>query len=509
MSYFIPVILSLLIATPGTYPPGEGKKDGNESSSVTRYLQSGEDLFLLHADRSLAVMVEAAAEMSVQGVAVVAFIPGNLNDSWVSKMKVAGALTNGSANFLAVAYSKAAEMADTHKNSGNRDGEPMHGEFGYQGGVVAKVEPGYIMAVFSGATGEQDTEIAKKGLVALKLAYQKEDLWTLGKSPHHISGLVIEDLLSREEFMMYRTEQVRAVHYAEVCTGFGAARLAGWLEDEETLARLSERYLRVIDEGIENTANHVDANVYGILPLELYRHTGNKRFLEQGMALADGQWEDPLPDGLTSQTRYWVDDVWMIGSLQVQAYRITGDTTYLNRAAAETAAYLQKLQQPNGLFYHGPEAPFFWGRGNGWVAAGLAEVISVLPEDHSLYATILEGYLKMMNALLAYQSENGMWRQLIDVDSAWEETSCTAMFGYAIAVGVQEGLLDKQLFEPSYKKTWMALTGRIASDGKAEGVCVGTGQSKLMEYYLERPTVAGDFHGQAPILWLAYRLMLE
>jgi rhamnogalacturonyl hydrolase YesR len=83
------------------------------------------------------------------------------------------------------------------------------------------------------------------------------------------------------------------------------------------------------------------------------------------------------------------------------------------------------------------------------------------------------------------------------------------MFGYAIAVGVQEGLLDKQLFEPSYKKAWMALTGRIAADGKAEGVCVGTGQSKLIEYYLERPTVTGDFHGQAPILWLAYRLMLE
>jgi rhamnogalacturonyl hydrolase YesR len=509
MNHLIPLFLATLISSMGTIPSGVVIDDMDLQAFKSPYRPSGSNTFLEHADRSLAIMAEAAREMSVQGVAVVAYIPEDKNGSWISKMKVAGTLTNGSANFLAVAYSKAAEMADTRKNSGKRDGEPLHGEFGYQGGVVAQVEPGYIMAVFSGATGEQDTEIAEKGLEALELAYRNEDPWPPGSSPHHISGLVIEDLLSREEFMMYRTEQVRAVHYAEVCTAFGAARLAGWLKDEEILARLSERYLRVIDEGIENTANHVDANVYGILPLELYLHTGNKRFLEQGMALADGQWEDPLPDGLTHQTRYWIDDVWMIGSLQVQAYRITGDTTYLNRAAAETTAYLQKLQQPNGLFYHGPDAPFFWGRGNGWVAAGLAEVISELPPAHPMYATVKEGYVTMMNALLAHQSESGMWRQLIDVESAWEETSCTAMFGYAIALGVQEGILDRQSFETSYAKAWMALTEKVSADGKVEGVCVGTGQSRQMEYYLERPTVKGDFHGQAPILWLAYRLMLE
>lgn len=324
-----------------------------------------------------------------------------------------------------------------------------------------------------------------------------------------IYRLVAEDLLGREDFMMYRTDEVRAVHYAEVCTAFGAARMAGRLNDESMLSRLTARYMRVIEESIENTANHVDANVYGILPLELYRHTGNELFVKQGMELADGQWADPLSGGLTSQTRYWIDDVWMIGSLQIQAFRVTGDTVYLNRAATETVAYLEKLQQSNGLFHHGPDAPFFWGRGNGWVAAGLAEVISELPETHPLYPLILNGYEKMMGALLEYQTKTGMWRQLIDVDSAWTETSCTGMFGYAIAVGVQEGILDPEAFRPAYRKAWQVLTRQISEEGKVDGVCVGTGQNSSMEYYLNRPRVAGDFHGQAPVLWMAYRLLLE
>ena len=62
--------------------------------------------------------------------------------------------------------------------------------------------------------------------------------------------------------------------------------------------------------------------------------------------------------------------MYMLTILQLQAYRATGDKKYLDRDANEMVAYLDKLQQPNGLFYHAPDVPFFWGRGDGWVAAG-------------------------------------------------------------------------------------------------------------------------------------------
>lgn len=123
-----------------------------------------EQQFLELADQCLAVMEQAARKISVTGAAVVAFIPGDVSQSWVSKMKKVGALTNGSANFLAIAYTKAAEMADTYQNSGSKTREPMFGEHGFEGGLIEKVRDGYILTIFSGATGEQDTEVARQGL---------------------------------------------------------------------------------------------------------------------------------------------------------------------------------------------------------------------------------------------------------------------------------------------------------------------------------------------------------
>jgi unsaturated rhamnogalacturonyl hydrolase len=331
--------------------------------------------------------------------------------------------------------------------------------------------------------------------------------WTENNSPEKIGRMVIDDLFTRNDFMMYVTDFWTGVHYAEACTGFGAARFAGLLNDSDIIDRLSERYLRVIEDSLVKGASHVDANVYGILPFELYMQGAGEKFLQEGLELADGQWKNTLGDGLTSQVRYWIDDVWMIVSLQVQAYRATGDKIYLERAAKVAESYLDRLQQPNGLFHHGENAPFFWGRGNGWVAAGLAELLSELPDSSPYYTSILEGYKKMMDALLQYQAEDGMWKQLIDKEEAWKETSSTAMFGYAITVGVKKGLLPKDEFTAVYQKAWKALIEYIDEDGKVTDVCAGTGKSDDIEYYLNRPRNTGDLHGQAPVLWFAYSLL--
>ena len=126
--------------------------------------KNGENILIKNGDKCLTVMQEAALEMSVKGVALIAFIPGDTALSWTSKMQVVGAIKNASANYLAIAYSKAAEMADTYLDSGSGSREILHGEFGYMGGVIKKVDSGFILAVFSGASGEQDLEIANAGL---------------------------------------------------------------------------------------------------------------------------------------------------------------------------------------------------------------------------------------------------------------------------------------------------------------------------------------------------------
>lgn len=328
-----------------------------------------------------------------------------------------------------------------------------------------------------------------------------------GKSPKDIGNLLIGELLSRKDYMMYVTDHFTGIHYAEAAMGYGALKFAHATQNGELLDAIVRRYRSV--PGTENllSAGHVDANVYGILPLELYLVKSDERKLNAGLALADAQWLDPREDGLTRQTRYWIDDVWMINSLQVQAYRTTGEMKYLDRAAVQTEVYLQQLQQTNGLFHHGKDAPFYWGRGNGWVAAGLAELLSELPEDNPRYKTIASGYKRMMEALLTYQADDGMWRQLIDKPESWKESSSTAMFGFAMATGAKKGILRDEKYFSAYKKAWFTLITYVDEVGKLHEVCVGTGQSRDINYYLQRPRTAGDFHGQAPLLWFAYAML--
>ena len=192
----------------------------------------------------------------------------------------------------------------------------------------------------------------------------------------------------------------------------------------------------------------------------------DSRYLTTGLTIADHQWESPAPDGLSRETRYWIDDMYMITILQVQAYRATGDQKYLDRAAIEMTAYLDKLQQPNGLFYHAPDAPFFWGRGNGWVAAGMTELLRALPANHPQRARIMAGYLAMMKSLVALQTPDGMWRQLLDHPEAWPESSSTGMFTFAMITGVKNGWLDKKAYGHAARKGWLALVSHIDSKSR-------------------------------------------
>lgn len=329
------------------------------------------------------------------------------------------------------------------------------------------------------------------------------------QSVEDVANKVIEEFLTHTDFSIYPSDQFYAIHYSEVCAAYGALRISEIKYNKEVVDQIYQRYLRIITDSIPITGGHVDANVYGILPLELYILTKDERFLKQGLKFADEQWNNPLEDGMTNQTRFWIDDVYMIGSLQTQAYRATKNPVYLERAALELDTYIKKLQQPNGLFFHGPEAPMYWGRGNGWVAAGMAELLSELPKSDPHYKSIENGYKKMMDALLKYQSEDGMWRQLIDVEEAWKETSSTAMFGFAMSMGTKTGILKDKKYADSYIKAWNSLITYLDEKGRMTEVCVGTGQSKDVNYYLDRPRSTGDFHGQAPLLWFAYSILKE
>lgn len=311
------------------------------------------------------------------------------------------------------------------------------------------------------------------------------------------------------------------VTYPEVCAWFGALKFANVSKDKKLLRQLEERFFPLLGskKHLMQKPDHVDHTVFGSVPLQLYMQTGNELYYYIGIDFADRQWQMPestkhteqyqnfLDRGLSWQTRFWIDDMFMISTIQSQAYLASKDKIYIDRAAYQMTVYLDSIQQPNGLFFHAKEAPFFWCRGNGWMAAGMAELLKNLPKDNSERPRILKEYQKMMETLRKYQNEEGLWGQLVDQPDAWTETSGSAMFTYAIITGVKNGWLDSKIYAPIARKAWIALNTYINEDNDLREVCMGTNVGNSKEYYLARKRIVGDLHGQAPILWCATALL--
>ncbi|MBK9991727.1 MAG: glycoside hydrolase family 88 protein [Verrucomicrobia bacterium] len=351
--------------------------------------------------------------------------------------------------------------------------------------------------------------------------------WPKGTSPQEVGKLVAENFVVRSHGNLERPKNPKYIVYSEVCTWYGSLTFAQLTNDRDLLDRLVKRFdplLTSAESHLIPAAIHVDLSVFGAVPLELYIQNRDTRYLALGQWCADTQWALPNPNliqgredqiepnvdtasllaqGLSPQTRYWIDDMYMINVLQAQAYRATQNPVYLDRAAREMVSYLDKLQQPNGLFFHAPDAPYFWGRGNGWFAAGFVELLRVLPKNHPQYARIMSGYRTMMSSLLKLQSDDGMWRQLLNRPESWPETSSTGMFTFAFISGVKNGWLDEKTYGPAARKAWLALGTYLNPDGNLREVCEGTGKKNDYEHYMHRARVVGDLHGQAPLLWCA------
>ena len=328
--------------------------------------------------------------------------------------------------------------------------------------------------------------------------------WPAAASPTEVGNKVAEQFVSTVNI------NKEGAIYPAICTWYGALTFAELSHNKELLQQLTDLFDRQFTADLKTFAldkHHVDYSVSGSVPFEIYIASKNPQYLSFGHEFADRQWESPNPDGLSQETRYWIDDMFMITILQVQAFRATANSKYLDRAAREMVAYLDRLQQPNGLFYHAPDAPFFWGRGNGWVAAGMTELLRSLPKNHPQRLRIMTAYLAMMKSLVELQGQDGMWRQLLDHAEAWPESSSTGMFTYAMITGVKNGWLNEKVYAPAARKGWLALVGQLEPNGDIRNVCEGTGRKNDLNYYLERKRNTGDLHGQAPVLWCASALL--
>src|SRR4029077_2441773 len=144
--------------------------------------------------------------------------------------------------------------------------------------------------------------------------------WPTGASPAEVGKRVAE------HFVISPHADPKHIVYQEVCTWYGALTFAQLSGDKVLSSKLIQRFdplLTPAGADLIGKDRHVDFTVFGTVPLEIYLHTKDPKYLDLGKSFADRQWENPAPDGLTRETRFWIDDMYLISTVQVQAFRAT------------------------------------------------------------------------------------------------------------------------------------------------------------------------------------------
>ena len=211
-------------------------------------------------------------------------------------------------------------------------------------------------------------------------------------------------------------------------------------------------------------------------------------------------------NGIAEYGQGWTDDMFMGASILARDGVRSGRTADTDVAARLLVDYAKRVQRPDGLFNHADDGPAAWGRGNGFAAFGLMEVLSVLPERHDLRPTLLDIFRRLMTAVKLQQSADGMFRQVIDEPGAYREETVTAMLMTAMARGVARTWLDDS-YRDTIERAWRGVSAHVTAEGTIIDVCTGTGAGPTVRYYLDREAVTGaDDRGGAMALVAALEM---
>jgi rhamnogalacturonyl hydrolase YesR len=178
-----------------------------------------------------------------------------------------------------------------------------------------------------------------------------------------------------------------------------------------------------------------------------------------------------------SQLWSWCDSLFMAPPVWMQLFAATGDEHYLDFAVKNwwrTTKYLydpaEHLYFRDSTYFDRREAngkKIFWSRGNGWVMAGLVRMLQLLPANHPSRARFQRLFQEMAETILTDQQADGLWHSsLLDPeDYPLKETSGSGFYVYALAWGVNQGLIDAK-FKPAIRKAWTALVSCVDANGK-------------------------------------------
>lgn len=208
----------------------------------------------------------------------------------------------------------------------------------------------------------------------------------------------------------------------------------------------------------------------------------------------------------TPQTDYWwwADGLYMVMPVMTKLYNITGNTDYLDRLYR----YVQHsdsimLDSETGLYYRDAKYVYprhksangkkdFWARGDGWVLAGLAKVLTDLPADYEHRDFFRDKFVRLADAVVASQQPGGYWtRSMLDPDHAPGcETSGTAFFTYGLLRGINLGILRDAKYLDAARAGWKYLRDTALQRDGSVGYVQPIGEKAIPGQVVDRSSVA-------------------
>ena len=169
---------------------------------------------------------------------------------------------------------------------------------------------------------------------------------------------------------------------------------------------------------------------------------------------------------------WWADALYMVMPVMTKLYKTTGDVKYLDKLY-ENFKWSDDLMfdKDEQLYYRDAKyiwpkvktacngGKSFWARGDGWVLAGLAKVLSDMPKDYKHRDFFELRFRQLAEGVARVQRPGGYWSRsmLCEQDAPGPETSGTAFFTYGMLWGVNNGILNRSKYEPVIEKAWQYL----------------------------------------------------
>ena len=270
------------------------------------------------------------------------------------------------------------------------------------------------------------------------------------------------------------TDWTRAAFY------IGLARWAatpGQMEYFDAIRELGERTSWQIGHGNFGPPVYLaDDHAIGQVYIAAYDHFGDRRMIEPTVQRLEYILQNPPQvsldfDNAECLKRWcWSDALFMAPATWFGIARIQQDLRFRDYADREFWATKDSLfDSHEHLFYrdsrfigktgaHGEK--IFWGRGNGWVLAGLANILRELAPGDPLREKYVSLFVEIADRIASLQRPDGFWSTslLAAPDVGIPESSCTGFLTYGLAAGMRMGFLDAKRFGPVIDRGWRALS---------------------------------------------------